>query len=140
LTARDDGEFAGILAHAMAHVAARPGTRQASKTEVSQLMRIPLTRAVAGVGTSDASRVLIPISMVSFSRAYEQEADRIGVTMASMAGYDPEGLIRYLSRQPVGTVQDSDGRIAAMRTLIQSLPHPASSEFIQIQNQLRSPR
>ncbi|HYK62969.1 MAG TPA: M48 family metalloprotease, partial [Bryobacteraceae bacterium] len=42
LAAKDEAELAGTLAHAIAHVAARHGTRQATKAQIAQLGTIPL--------------------------------------------------------------------------------------------------
>ncbi|MCP5110700.1 MAG: M48 family metalloprotease, partial [bacterium] len=42
LAARDEAEFAGMLAHSMAHVAARHGTRTATRAEIVKLAGIPL--------------------------------------------------------------------------------------------------
>ncbi|MBI1899348.1 MAG: M48 family metalloprotease [Acidobacteria bacterium] len=42
LAARDEAEFAGMLAHAMAHVAERHGTRQATRGQILNQASIPL--------------------------------------------------------------------------------------------------
>src|SRR5258708_2973247 len=42
LTAKNDAEFAGMLAHAIAHVAERHGTRQATRRPVANTASIPL--------------------------------------------------------------------------------------------------
>src|SRR5882672_10772550 len=42
LAAQDDAEFAGMLAHAMAHVAERHGTRLATQGELANLNTIPI--------------------------------------------------------------------------------------------------
>lgn len=42
LAARDEDEFAGMLAHAVAHVAARHGTGIATRSEVAGMASVPL--------------------------------------------------------------------------------------------------
>src|SRR5260370_28066656 len=42
LTAKNDAEFAGMLAHAIAHVAERPGTRRATRGQGANTASIPL--------------------------------------------------------------------------------------------------
>src|SRR5690349_23504592 len=42
LKAETEAELAGVMAHEIAHVAARHGTRQASRGEIAQLATIPL--------------------------------------------------------------------------------------------------
>jgi predicted Zn-dependent protease len=143
LTAQDDGEFAGMLAHAMAHVAARHGTRAASRESIAQLTVTPIIAngGVAGLAARQASDALIPAALIKFSRDYEKEADGLAVNMVSAAGYDAEGLIRYISREQTN-LSDSEAhneRIAAIQNAIQNLPHSASDEFRQIQLQLENP-
>lgn len=60
LAAQDESEFAGMLAHAMAHVAARHTTRLATRGATAQLATIPLINngGVAGLGARQASAVL----------------------------------------------------------------------------------
>ena len=145
LTAQDDSEFAGMLAHAMAHVAARHGTRAATRESMAQMAVNPIIAngGAAGFMAQQAADALIPAALAKFSRDYENEADRLAVNMVSAAGYDAERLIRYLSRAQ-NNLPDSEARnerIAAIQNAIQNLPHSASGEFRQIQLQLQnSPR
>src|ERR1700723_436190 len=62
LKADTEAELAGVMAHEIAHVAARHGTRQATKAELAQLMTIPLIfyGGWAGFGARQAASVLIP--------------------------------------------------------------------------------
>jgi beta-barrel assembly-enhancing protease len=143
LTAQDDSEFAGVLAHAMAHVAARHGTRAATRESIAQMAVNPIIAngGAAGFMARQAADTLIPAALARFSRDYEQEADQLAVNVVTAAGYDAEGLIRYLSREqsnlPVSEARNE--RMAALQNAIQNLPHPASGELRQIQQQLRNP-
>ena len=125
LTAQDDSEFAGMLAHAMAHVVARHGTRAASQNaiQLDSMVTIPANGAPA---------TAIPASFVNFSPVFEGEADILAVNTVSAAGYEAQGLIRYLNRQRADA-----GRIAGLQRAIQNVPRP-SPEFLQIQRQLRN--
>jgi beta-barrel assembly-enhancing protease len=136
LAARDEAEFAGVLAHAMAHVADRHGTRQATKAATAQLATIPLIflGGSTRVGTPQGSSVAIPIAFIQFSNAYEEQADMLAVKMASGAGYDAEGLRRYLNRESPG-----DPRIDALRRELQTPPANSNDEFLRMQQQLRNP-
>lgn len=97
---RSEAEFAGMLAHAIAHVAARHGTRLATRGEIANMASIPLIY-MGGWSGNDA---LIPIGFRTFHRQYEIEADRLAVKLMSGAGYDPGAFIRYLARtQPANT-------------------------------------
>ena len=93
--------------------------------------------------------MLLPLGMLQFQKAMESEADRLAVRMtAAAAGYDPEGLARY-----VGRVQDPpqgssslffafpprEQRMQAIEQMIQALPAKgyASGDFARIQEEVR---
>ena len=142
LAAQNEAEFAGMLAHAMAHVAERHGTRAASRSEISQLSAIPLIfyGGWTGYGARQTAAT-IPLSMVQFERQSEREADAMAVKLMSAAGYDPQALVRYFSRVWPDNAPDSDtrdARIGAMEREIQPLPPVTSTEeFREIQDQVR---
>src|SRR5262244_3348266 len=72
LKAESEAELAGVMSHEIAHVAARHGTRQATKGEVAQLATIPLIfmGGWAGYGIRQAASVLVPIGFLQFSKAF----------------------------------------------------------------------
>ena len=141
LAAQDEAEFAGMLAHAMIHVAARHGTREATRGEIANMANIPLIYA-GGWQIRDAAQVLVPVGFLKFQRANELEADREAVPILAASGYDPAALLRYISRvQPEATGQAivfsampaRDERIAAIKKAIQKL-----DDFSRIQDAVRS--
>lgn len=136
LKARDESEFAGMLAHAMAHVAERHGTRQASIGTLAQMATMPIIfyGGWAGFGMSQASSVAIPAAFRQISAAYEQQADADAVKMASGAGYDPEALLRFLTRETNAPA----ARLDALRAAIGALAASSNDEFLRLQNQLRN--
>lgn len=142
LTARDESEFAGVLAHAMAHSFERHGTRQATRGALAQLTADPLV-AQGGFAGYLAGRlpISVPASLIEFSNAYEEQADSVAVKMASAAGYDAEGLLRYLSRTHAGDPADrsiSDSRLDALRMDLQTPPPGSNDEFLRLQDRLRN--
>jgi beta-barrel assembly-enhancing protease len=144
LAAQNEAEFAGMLAHAMAHVAARHGTRAASRGEMFQLATIPLIfyGGWTGYGVRQASATAIPMTFARFQREYEQEADAMAVKLMSAAGYDPLALVRYFGRvwpNNAADVDSRDARIGAMDRAIQQLaPVTSTDEFLGIQEQVRA--
>lgn len=96
LEAETEAEVAGVLAHEIAHVAARHGTRQASRGTLANLATIPLIIATGGwtgYAISQAAGVAIPVAFLQFSRAFEREADLLGIQYLWAAGYDPTGFV-----------------------------------------------
>jgi beta-barrel assembly-enhancing protease len=100
LKADTEAELAGVMAHEIAHVAARHGTRQATKGEIAQLSMIPLlvVGGAAAYGIYQASSLLVPITFLKFSRANEAEADYLGVQYMYKAGYDPGAFVDFFEK------------------------------------------
>ncbi|MFD1332720.1 M48 family metalloprotease [Methylopila musalis] len=94
--ANDTSEIAGVLAHEMAHVTARHAFQRADEERkavlVSKVVSDVLENREAGAVALAKSR----LSLASFSRAQELEADRIGVQNIARAGFDPYGASRFL--------------------------------------------
>jgi len=146
--ARNEAEFAGMVAHAMAHVAARHWTREATRNELAQTA-MPTTAA----SMPDRSVGLTaPIQVLAFQRAEEAEADYWAVKAMAAAGYDPAGLASYLGRvqpAPAGnvsrvfaTLPPPDRRVAAILAEIRELPagaYDAGDEFARVQAEVKAP-
>jgi predicted Zn-dependent protease len=100
LKADTEAELAGVMAHEIGHVAARHGTRQATRGELAQLATIPLIfmGCWAGYGIRQASSVAIPIGFLTFSRAMEAEADLLGLEYMYKAGYDPAAFVDFFEK------------------------------------------
>jgi len=104
LEAETEAEVAGVLAHEIAHVAARHGTRQASRSELANLATIPLTVLTggwAGYGIRQAASFAIPMAFLQFSRGFEREADFLGLQYLYATGYDPTAFVDFFEKLAV---------------------------------------
>jgi len=100
LKADTEAELAGVMSHEIAHVAARHGTRQATRGEIAQLATIPLIflGGWTGYGIQQAASVAIPIGFLSFSRGFESEADLLGLEYMYKSGYDPGAFVDFFEK------------------------------------------
>ncbi len=100
LAADDEAELAGVMAHEIAHVAARHGTKQQSKGQLINLAALPLifVGGPVGFGIQQAANLLVPITFFGFSRSMEEEADYLGVQYLYKTGYDPSAMVRFFEK------------------------------------------
>jgi beta-barrel assembly-enhancing protease len=157
LKADTEAELAGVMAHEIAHVAARHGTRQASRGQLANLMTIPLifVGGWTGYAIRQGAGVAIPMGFLNFSRSFEREADFLGLQYIYKAGYDPTSFVDFfekiqtLEKKKPGTMSKvfashpmTDDRIKASQEEIQQYLKAKpeyvinTSEFNDVKNRL----
>jgi predicted Zn-dependent protease len=100
LAAETEAELAGVMSHEIAHVAARHGTKGATRTQIWNLASIPLifVGGPVGLAVRQVSQIAMPMTVMKFSRNFEREADTLGVEYEYAAGYDPEAFVDFFER------------------------------------------
>ena len=100
LAADDESELAAVMAHEIAHVAARHGTENASKAQMVNIASLPLIflGGVGGFALRQAAGFLIPMQFLQFSRRAEAEADYLGVEYLYKTGYDPGAAVSFFEK------------------------------------------
>jgi predicted Zn-dependent protease len=157
LKAETEAELAGVMAHEIAHVAARHGTRQATKGDIAQIATIPLIfmGGWTGYAIRQGMGLAIPMGFLAFSRGMESEADYLGLQYMYKAGYDPTAFVDFfekietLEKRKPGSVAKvfsthpmTDDRIKKSQEEIQTIlvPKPeyvvTTSEFNDVRNRL----
>lgn len=155
--AETEAELAGPMAHEIAHVAARHGTRQASRGQIVNWASLSLIflGGWPGFAVRQGASLAIPVAFLKFSRGFEEEADLLAVQYAYKAGYDPTAFVDFFEKleaqekKKPGTVSDLfrshpnvTSRIRSTQKMIQELmAHRQeyvvnTSEFQDVRQQL----
>ena len=136
LKAESESELAGVMAHEIAHVAARHGTKQATRGEIINLASIPLIfmGGWTGYAIRQGAGLAIPLGFLNFSRAFEKEADYLGLQYLYKTGYDPTAFVDFfekiqsMEKKKPGTVSKvfsthpmTDDRIKSAQVEIQKI-------------------
>ncbi|TXH03613.1 MAG: M48 family peptidase [Nevskiaceae bacterium] len=108
LAAGNESEIAGVLGHEMAHVTQRHIARAEEDTKVSNIVTwaAVLAAILAGsvanpdlvIGAIGAGQAINQQRQVNYTRAHEQEADRIGIQTMAASGFDPNGMASFFGR------------------------------------------
>ncbi len=115
LRAETEAELAGAMSHEIAHVAARHGTRQASRGQLIDFASLPLIflGGWPGFAVRQGAGLAVPLAFLKFSRGFEREADLLGLQYTYKTGYDPTAFVDFFERMEAmekrkpGTVSES---------------------------------
>ena len=157
MKADNEAELAGVMAHEIAHVAARHGTRQATRGAIINYASIPLIfmGGWTGYAIRQGAGLAIPLGFLTFSRGFESEADMLGLEYMYKTGYDPVAFVDFfekiqsLEKKKPGTMAKvfsthpmTDDRIKAAQknidTILKAKPEyvVSTSEFNDVKGRL----
>jgi predicted Zn-dependent protease len=120
--ADNEAELAGVIAHEVAHIAARHDIEQVSRMDLIRYVLRSLN--LFGGGTRSINRVARVLSF-KFSRSSEKEADRLAAQYLWKTGYDPQSLITFMEKLQA---QEKKSRIP-LRNLFRA--HPVNQDRIR---------
>lgn len=127
LAAESESELAGVMGHEIGHIAARHGTKQATKGTIANLATIPLMFTGfgwTGLAIRQGASILIPLAFLQFSQAQERESDVLGLQYMYKAGYDPTSFVDFFEK-----LQSREKRKPGTMAKIFS-SHPPTSERV----------
>jgi predicted Zn-dependent protease len=99
LRTRNEDELAGVVAHEMAHIAARDATRQMTRARILNWMSLPFIMfGGPAYFIGESMNAAGPMALLMFDRADEKRADNLGLQYLYESGYDPEGYVNFFER------------------------------------------
>jgi predicted Zn-dependent protease len=112
LSAQNESELAGVMAHEIGHVQQRHIARQLGKQREDMLLPLAslILAALAAKASPDAAmgialggQGLAIQRQLNFSRDAEREADRVGFQIMNSAGFDTSGMVAFFKRLQAAT-------------------------------------
>jgi predicted Zn-dependent protease len=141
VAAQSESELASVLSHEIAHVTQRHIARMIAQQKSSQVLSVASLAAAlllsrASGQAAEAAAAFGAAGTVqgqlNFTRANEQEADRVGLQILERAGFDPRAMAAFFERLQRATRIYETGAPSYLRT------HPLTYERIaDIQNRIR---
>lgn len=104
---QDEAGVAAVMGHEVAHALARHAAERVSQQMVASigqsLLGIGLSLGGVSSGTADLAMTAFAMGsqygvLLPYSRAHEAEADRIGMSLMAMAGYQPQEAVALWQR------------------------------------------
>ena len=135
LDADNEAELAGVMAHEIAHVAARHATKNMTKAQIWNMAQIPLMVIGGPVAyaISEAASLAVPLGFLKFSRDAEREADLLGLEYDYATGYDPHAFVEFFEKLKLDEKQKHNAIAKAFST------HPMNSDRIKAaQDEIRN--
>lgn len=104
--AKDDASLAIVIGHEIGHAIAKHSSEQMTKKLVSICGAAVVYAVISNSDMSQMKKKMaaimasagITLATLKFSRMNETEADRLGLILAAMAGYDPSAAVGFWQR------------------------------------------
>lgn len=164
MAAQSESELAAVMAHETAHITQRhlprmfAESKRASKQIVAALLAAIVLASAGEAQGSQATLALASAGLaqkrLNFTRAHEEEADRVGIRILTAAEFDPQAMPAFFERlQNWGRLNETSlpeflrthpitsRRIAESRNRAEEYPYrqiPDSADFQHIRAKLRA--
>ena len=135
--ANEEDQVAGVVAHEIAHVAARHWASQMTKATILQYAMIPLMFTPMSfpvyIGLSEGLNLGIPMAFLKFSRNDEAEADYLGIQYMYKAGYDPNAYVAFFGK----IVQEARSNPGSVPSIFADHP-PTPDRIIKAEKEIQT--
>ena len=124
----NEAELASVMAHEIGHVAAKHHGETLTRQMGYQALADIILGRNASQGVQAVSQLAANAAAMSFSRAQEREADRLGMDFLFRAGYKPEPMVDFMRKLAQLEQEQGEGRQPRFLQFMAS--HPATEERI----------
>ena len=93
---RSDDELAAVVAHEIAHVAARHSVKRYETGLGAQLVQLATIAAARQSASARGVGVAMQAAALAYARQDELDADRLAVRYLKAAGFDPQAALTFL--------------------------------------------
>ena len=132
MSAKNEAELAGVMAHEMAHVYMQHSAKQAGKAQTTNLIAGLATAVLGGTVGNRAGGLVGQLGqmgiqmgaqgfLMKYSRSDESQADAVGAVILHKAGYNPQSMVDFF--KTMGAVAG-----AAPPELFSSHPNPGNRQ------------
>ncbi len=129
--ANDRSELASVLAHEMGHVIARHAQIREEQARQAAIVSHVVTDVLSDPQMGALALAKSKLTLASFSRAQEFEADGIGVGISARAGFDPYGGARFLTDMQRNADLKSAGGSTDPRAVDFLSSHPSTPDRVK---------
>jgi predicted Zn-dependent protease len=129
--ANDRSELASVLAHEMGHVIARHAEIREEQARQAAIVGHVVSDVLSDPQMGALALAKSKLTLASFSRAQEFEADGIGVGISARAGFDPYGAARFLNDMQRNAELKAAGGSADPRAVDFLSTHPATPDRVR---------
>jgi len=95
---KSDDELAGVIAHEVGHIVARHSIKKLQAQQGYTLLRVLIAAAPQSSNMGNAADLAFASVMTGYSREDELLADQLAARYSKLAGYDPQGIVKFLEK------------------------------------------
>ena len=129
--ANDKSELASVVAHEMGHVIANHAEIREEQARQAAIIGHVVSDVLSDPQMGALALAKSKLTLASFSRAQEFEADGIGIGIAARAGFDPFGASRFLTDMERNAELKSPGGNPDPRAVDFLSTHPGTPDRVK---------
>ncbi len=123
-----EAELASVMGHEVGHVAARHSSQRSSRNTIGQILAVGLGLLTGSGDIANLAGQAAQLYTLRYSRQQEYQADELGISYLSSAGYDPFAAADMLSSLAAQTSLDASasGNARSLPEWASTHPDPAA--------------